>query len=138
MCGNERVRYVHHVDHKESPYHLDVGCICAEKMSGDYVTPRAAEARLRAKARTKSHWLDRQWRASYSGNPRLKVEGFYLTVFRNKYKPDRWSFSITSDEVKEYSRTTFANEDEAKLAVFDAFWALKKDWLSIQRPVRSS
>lgn len=39
MCGKEDIRYAHIMTHPK--YHnLSVGCVCAERMSEDYVTPR--------------------------------------------------------------------------------------------------
>ena len=35
MCGNEKIRYVHIMEHPELDENFDVGCVCAEKMSGD-------------------------------------------------------------------------------------------------------
>ena len=40
MCGNERIRFVHLMQHPDYPHELRVGCVCAEKMSDDYVNPR--------------------------------------------------------------------------------------------------
>lgn len=47
MCGNERIRFVHLMQHPDYPHELRVGCVCAEKMSDDYVNPRKAEDTLR-------------------------------------------------------------------------------------------
>ena len=46
MCGKTDIRYFHHVDH---PEHEDiwVGCVCAEKMTGNYLEPKRRERRLR-------------------------------------------------------------------------------------------
>jgi hypothetical protein len=50
MCGNEKIRYVHIMEHPDLDEHFDVGCVCAEKMSDDYEGPRRREARLRNRA----------------------------------------------------------------------------------------
>ena len=34
MCGNEKIRYVHIMEHPDLNENFDVGCVCAEKMSG--------------------------------------------------------------------------------------------------------
>ena len=43
MCGNEKIRYVHIMKHPEVHGELHVGCICASKMTDDYVNPEARE-----------------------------------------------------------------------------------------------
>jgi len=121
MCGNERIRYVHIMEHDEFD-RLEVGCICAEKMSGDYVNPRQTEAVLRNRAGRKAKWLKRKWRRSAKGNAFINAEGHNLVVFPAKFKPGRWSFGIDGD----FSRQTFASEDAAKLAMFDRFWTLEE------------
>ena len=40
MCGNEKIRYVHVMEHPDLDENFDVGCVCAEKMSGDYEGPK--------------------------------------------------------------------------------------------------
>ena len=37
MCGNEKIRYAHVMSHPDYPDEIYVGCVCAEKMTGDYV-----------------------------------------------------------------------------------------------------
>jgi len=50
MCGNEKIRYVHIMEHPDLDENFDVGCVCAEKMSGDYEGPKRREAKLRNRA----------------------------------------------------------------------------------------
>ena len=50
MCGRERIRFVHIMRHPDYPDELRVGCVCAEKMSDDYVNPRRAEDTLKKRA----------------------------------------------------------------------------------------
>ncbi len=78
MCGKEQVRFVHIVEHGDFPQRLGVGCICAMKLSGDYVNPRNQEAKLRNKALRKKKWLTRKWRISAKGNEYLMLKGITL------------------------------------------------------------
>lgn len=43
MCSNEKIRFVHVMTHPDFQGELHVGCVCAEKMSEDYVNPRNIE-----------------------------------------------------------------------------------------------
>ena len=36
MCCNEKIRYVHIMEHPDLDENFEVGCVCAEKMSDDY------------------------------------------------------------------------------------------------------
>jgi len=56
MCRNEKIRYVHIVEHAEVGEKFRVGCTCAEKMTSDYLRSherRERELRNRANRRTK-------------------------------------------------------------------------------------
>ncbi len=67
MCGNEKIRYVHIMEHPDLDESFDVGCVCAEKMSGDYEGPKRREAKLRNRAARRTRWLQRKWRVSPRG-----------------------------------------------------------------------
>ncbi len=47
MCGNEKIRYVHIMEHPDQDQNFDVGCVCAEKMIGDHEGPKRREATLK-------------------------------------------------------------------------------------------
>ena len=121
MCGNEKIRYVHIMEHPDMDENFDVGCVCAEKMSGDYEGPQRREAKLRNRAARRTRWLQRKWRVSAKGNSFLNVDGHNLGVHMNKFK--RWGYRIGS----RFSTKTYATKDEAKLALFDDFWAATQD-----------
>jgi hypothetical protein len=72
MCGNEKIRYVHIMEHPDLDENFDVGCVCAEKMSGDYEGPKRREAKLRNRAARRTRWLQRKWRVSAKGNSPLQ------------------------------------------------------------------
>ena len=117
MCGHEKIRFVHVMEHSDQEDGLRVGCVCAEKMSGDYVGPRQREAKLRNRAARRTRWLLRKWRVSAKGNSFMNVDGYNLGVHMNQYK--RWGYRIES----RFGPKTYATKDEAKLALFDDFWA---------------
>lgn len=58
---------------------------------------------------------------SAKGNSFLNVDGHNLGVHMNKFK--RWGYRIGS----RFSTKTYATKDEAKLALFDDFWAATQD-----------
>ena len=121
MCGNERIRFVHVMEHPNLGQNFDVGCVCAEKMSGDYEGPKRREATLRNRAARRTKWLQRKWRVSAKGNSFLNVDGYNLGVHMNKFK--RWGYRINT----QFGVKTYGTEDEAKLALFDDFWTATQD-----------
>lgn len=86
MCGNENVRFIHVMKHADVPYSLRVGCVCAEKMSDDYVNPRKYESALRNKAKRKAYFNSIPWKynpikKTYS----KKYKDTYITILYSKY-----------------------------------------------------
>lgn len=122
MCGQERVRFVHVVEHDDYPGKLNVGCVCAEKMSGDYVNPRHQEAKLKSKAIRKGKWLTRKWRSSKSGNEFINVGEYNLTVFPDQFRPGKWKYKVDNH----FSPQSYQTSDQAKLALFEEFWRVSQ------------
>jgi hypothetical protein len=81
MCETQNIRYVHYMEHPDYAGSLGCGCVCAEKMEGDYVGPRRREAVLKASGARRKRWLSRKWKVSARGNPYLNTDGFNITVF---------------------------------------------------------
>jgi hypothetical protein len=134
MCGNERIRYVHTMEHPTNNIQLDVGCVCAEKMSDDYVNPRrreralrnAAAKRLRDKKRKfeqketqRQAILNATWRESKNGNPYLRVyleykhgaQKIHAVVVKSKFT-DTWAFAVNGV----FSAYNHTSAEAAKLA----------------------
>lgn len=81
MCENERIRFVHLMQHPDYPHELRVGCVCAEKMSDDYVNPRKAEDTLRKRTSRRKNFNNKEWRF----NPEKQIyskkyKGEYITI----------------------------------------------------------
>jgi hypothetical protein len=68
MCQTTEVRYAHYMTHPDRPdLLLQVGCVCAERMSEGY-DGKGAEKRLRARRRRRARWDTVNWRESKAGN----------------------------------------------------------------------
>jgi len=106
------------MSHPEFNGQLEVGCICAEKMSGDTIGPRERENRLRSRVERRKKWLTRRWKENEKGNYVLRTNGFGITIYHNKRYAGRWFFVVDG----EFSKTPYRTSDEAKLASFDVFW----------------
>lgn len=44
VCGNEKIRYVHVMEHPDPDKSCEVECVCAEEMNNDYGEPKRREA----------------------------------------------------------------------------------------------
>lgn len=84
MCGNEKIRYVHIVEHNEIEEQYRVGCICAEKLTEDYVNPKEREKELKRKSNERISWIKKKWKISKSGNHYLNIDGNNIVVFDDK------------------------------------------------------
>jgi len=113
MCGHEDIRYVHLVSHTDVPNEFRVGCICAEKMTGDYVNPKQQETRLRNRATRRQNWANLNWKWSRKGNLYIKKDEHILTIFRDK-KTKKFKCRI-DDEFGSVHHPTIA---DAKIALF--------------------
>ncbi|HXH29245.1 MAG TPA: hypothetical protein VNJ01_00370 [Bacteriovoracaceae bacterium] len=116
MCGNEKLRYVHIMSHPKLDQNLEVGCICAGKMSDDYLNPGRKENALKSKASRRSRWLTRNWKLSSKGNHHITVDGNHLLVFLKRN--DCWGYMFN----KSFGSKTFKTINEAKFALFEHFW----------------
>jgi hypothetical protein len=57
MCNNERIRYVHILSHHAVEEKYEVGCVCAEKLTNDYVNPKRLEKLLKLKTSRRTNFL---------------------------------------------------------------------------------
>jgi hypothetical protein len=117
MCGREKIRFVHTMEHDQHQP-LDVGCVCAGKMSDDYAGAEHREAAMKNRAARRSKWLTRKWRHSAKGNAFLNVEGFNIVIFPSKRRPGTWGYKVGA----EFGREGYPSETQAKLAAFDDLW----------------
>lgn len=122
MCGHENIRYVHYMQNHDYPEELGVGCVCAEKMTGDYVNPKLKEKRLKSRAGRKARWLSRKWKTSRNGNPYLKVDGVHIVIFVFKHGWKKGKFGYKVDDI--WGDRAYETVEETQLASFDDFWKL--------------
>lgn len=122
MCNNERIRYVHILTHEIVDGEFKVGCICAEKMTNDYVNPKKLENELRKRASKRIQWTKKQWKLSQNGNYYLNIDQHHLLIYNDK-KTNKYKCKI--DEV--FGKKSFDTLGEAKNAVFTAINIFKKN-----------
>ena len=95
MCGKEEIRYVHVLTHPEYEGQIRVGCVCAEKMTDDYVTP-----------------------INHKGNLVLHYKGEYITAI---VRQSGISFIYDGCWISRYKGRRIEDMEALKAAAFDAF-----------------
>src|SRR5512142_3063864 len=93
MCQKQEIRYAHYMTHPKFEGHLIVGCVCAEKLSGDYVNPRLRESRLRKRSSRRDRWVAGKWKTTDAGSLVKKLGDFVVTVYEKPFY-HHWSFSL--------------------------------------------
>lgn len=120
MCGNEKIRFVHIMEHPQYPYEMYVGCNCAESMTEDYVNPKARELTMKNRASRRQNFLNQKWYRNSKGNYVLRYKGDYITVMPSKYEKG-FGIYFNNKSVWEYKGQKILDLDTAKLAAFGAF-----------------
>jgi hypothetical protein len=131
MCGKEEIRYVHVMAHK-SHSELQVGCICAEKMSEDSVGPKEREKNLRNRAKRRTNWLvHRGWRTNVKGSYTIRANGWTITAYPKEIQGRAmWGYIASQGNNKIWSRKLYDNDADARLGEFDAAWPRKQSILN--------
>jgi hypothetical protein len=131
-CGMYPIRFVHTIRHDEWPDELDVGRICVEHLTEDYVSAHAdrCEERLKRRAAAvrrkrkadeagRARWAQRDWRESARGNFWTKEKGDRSTVFASGS-----GWRIVVDGI--FGRRTYPSPEAAMQASYDALSWVKR------------
>lgn len=124
MCETQYIRYVHYMEHLNYLDVLGVGSVCAAHMEEDYEAPNQREMQAKSLADRRSRWMSGRWRQSHRGNPYINRNGFHVVLYPRR---GRWAFRIERrDTVKAWYGTGYATLDDAKLAAFGRYEALRR------------
>jgi hypothetical protein len=117
MCEIQIIRFVHVMRHREHP-ELEVGCVCAGNMQGDYAGARRREQWLKNRGARRRVWLKRKWRTSTRGNEYVNADGFNVVVF---WRNDQWSARVKhgDTDVELFVERRCETSAAAKLAALD-------------------
>ncbi|MEZ7946965.1 MAG: hypothetical protein QMB84_01740 [Macellibacteroides fermentans] len=121
MCGNEKIRYVHIVEHPDIAEEFRVGCTCAEKMTNDYVNPEKREKELRNRVTRRINWTRKQLKISRNGNYYLNVDDRHLLIYRDE-KTKKYRVKIKDT----FEKKAFDTLEKAKIAAFNGMEYLKE------------
>lgn len=120
FCGHEQIRYVHTLAHGNYPDAIRVGCICAERLTEDYVNPKLRETTLRNRATRRENWPKRAWKKSAKGNWYLNTQDdHHIVVF-----PARGGLMLRIDDKS--GKKVYPTRVAAQLAAFDYLYLKNK------------
>lgn len=110
MCGKEEIRYVHTMYHPEVEDYFRVGCVCAEKMTNDYITAKKQLTDMKKR----NTWMTTNWKKvdlneyeekSFNGKYGRMIVGIFRVDNKYVYHLDDiiLKYSSTSkNELKKY------------------------------------
>ena len=114
FCDQRKIRYVHRLEHPAYPEPIDVGCVCAEILTKDYVNPQVHEKRLRSVAARRDKFPDsKRWEKGTTGLEWITLDMTRIGVFPVK----GGGYKIKLDN--RWGRLVFPDLREAKLRAFD-------------------
>lgn len=61
LCGCDKVRFIHVMEHEQYFEPVDVGCICAGIMEGDILAAKERERLMRNRAARKRNFMKKKW-----------------------------------------------------------------------------
>lgn len=129
MCGNESIRYAHIMTHPDFDGEIRVGCVCAEKMTDDYVNPRKRETTLKNRLKRQKSFNKVSWKFNPSrGTYSKKYKGEYITIMKSRY--GNWGIFFAGYRIWDYEgRKIFSKEDAEKVAflVFEKYHTTKEE-----------
>jgi hypothetical protein len=120
VCGQHQIRFVHTLVHDEWDDEIKVGCVCSEKLTGDYVNPKQQEKELKQTAKRRAaglaRWAKMSWNTSAKDNLWTKVKGFHVTVFVSPFS-EGFCYTIGGES----SEDAFPTKEAAIMASYDRF-----------------
>lgn len=121
MCGKEKIRYVHLLEHPDYHGEIRVGCVCASKMIDDYVNPQEREKDLKNRINRKKNFLKQEWRYKPdTGNYTLRYKGDYITIMKSSFGAG-WGVIFQGERRWDYHGKKITDLHSAKIVAFDIF-----------------
>lgn len=120
LCGYDRIRYVHVMEHPEWNGRFHVGCVCDGTMSGNMLAAKQRDDDARKKSARRVRFMSKPWRESPSGT---------LELLRSREKviaePDSfrgrtyYRVKVSGEEYQWYSNRRMESLEDVKRLVFE-------------------
>ena len=109
---------MHVLTHPDYEGEIRVGCVCAEKMTNDDITPKKYERRMKNRAVRWRNFQKQVWYFNRKGNLVLHYKGEYITAI---VRQTGISFIYDGSWTSRYKGRRIEDMNTLKAAAFDAF-----------------
>lgn len=116
LCGCEKVRYVHVMEHEQYFEGIYVGCICAGVMEGNMIAARERDREMKNRAKRKLNFPRRKWRKTRMGSYFLNYRGRNVFI---DYNGKNYSCYCNGKRASQYKNKPIDNFISACYAAFD-------------------
>lgn len=116
LCGCNKVRYLHHMEHPQYFETIQVGCICAGILEGNILAAKQREQWLKNRNKRRTTFLKKPWKKTVNGNYFLKRKGkdIFINVMGCSF-----TCSYENQTVRTYKGKRISNFLTAQFAAFD-------------------
>ncbi|MFI3253658.1 MAG: hypothetical protein R3Y63_04860 [Eubacteriales bacterium] len=90
LCGCEKVRFIHVMEHRDYPDQLSVGCICAGTMEGNLLAAKERDKKMKNRAKRKENFQNHIWKKERNGIHTRTYQGKKLAICANKGVYECW------------------------------------------------
>lgn len=115
LCGCEKVRFLHVMEHQDFYEELAVGCICAAVMEGDELAAIERDRRMKNRAKRRVNFVKHRWSRSYGRYYRI-YQGHELWIIP---RGDHYEVRCDRKFVSSYKGKPIVNTLSAIYAAFD-------------------
>lgn len=118
MCGNT-IRYVHYLSHPIYKKIVEVGCVCAEKLTDDYTTPKTREKAIKPTPQKQiKNWIENGWNFAQTGGIYKRTN--HLVIIIKQFDKSFSIFIKSNYKIEEQRKSyNYETEEDAKIASFE-------------------
>ena len=126
LCGCNRVRFVHVMEHKYYFESVSVGCVCAGIMEGDILAAKERERLMKNRAKRKRNFPKRKWKETRYGSYILMYKNSYIMMAHSKFNDQHYGVSYNGKSLWEYKGQPITSFLAAVYAAFDLVDPIEK------------
>jgi DNA helicase-2/ATP-dependent DNA helicase PcrA len=116
MCEVQEIRYVHHLSHPSYPRELNVGCVCAGKLTGDEAYAKDLDAQMKRRA-ARFVTFKTKWKKSGPCKFFKRVRRTNITLYKDL---DGWHFRLWHNINGDFYSEAISNPDNLLRSAFAA------------------
>ena len=83
VCGCDRVRYEHYMEHRHFPFQVMTGCICAGIMEGSILDAKERERKVKNRSARRRRFAEKEWKETIPGVYRRRYRHHEVTLYEH-------------------------------------------------------